>query len=331
MSLIGTENKMGSSLFLSFVSNEFSSSLYTLIFILLATIITAFGISKGIERFSKFAVPLLLIMLPVLAICTLSLPNAGEAVLEMLKFPTEITAMEVAEIFASAGEQMFFSLSLGVGCMICYGSFLNRNVNIPKSSAIIALADTSVALLAALTVLPVGAMLGQGESDGSMLLFVSMQKVFDSYHLWGHMFGVLFYILLLLVALSSAVSMLEVSMSLTGESENRKASAIFSGIAVSIPAILIARDGMGFGNFSEIFGMNLMALAEFLSQAILMPLSAILMLKAMRKAENESMLRRQLGGTSGSIIVVLLRYLALPTTVMVIIVKVLELLDLNQI
>ncbi len=328
--LFGKETQSDSALFLSFISDSFSSAVFTLIFIFLAVFITAMGVSKGIERFSKFAVPLLIIMLPMLAICALSLPNATESVLKSLEIPHDLTLLKFAEIFASAGEQMFFSLSLGVGCMITYGAYLNKEENIPKSSAVIAFTDTSVALLAALTVLPISGVLNNSENDGAMLLFVAMQRIFDSYHLWGHMFGFLFFALLLLVALSSAVSMIEVSMSLTGEYGGRKSSAIFCGVAVSIPAILIARDGMGFGDLPSLFGLNWLEFAEFLFQAVLMPISAIVLIKAVLTAKNESMLRRQLGGLSGSIIVILLKIFAMPVTIMVIAVKFIELLKLQN-
>ena len=152
------------------------------------------------------------------------------------------------------------------------------------------------------------------------MLFVTMQTVFASYGPWGSMFGFLFYLLVLLAALTSAVSLLEVISSFAGEGVGRKGAAVLAGAMAAIPAVAIARDGMGFGALPEIFGMSWLDAAALCSEALLMPLSMLLMIFALRGVRGERLLSRQLGITAGGLTRCSIRRLApllLPTVMAV--------------
>ena len=132
-----------------------------------------------------------------------------------------------------------------------------------------------------------------------MMLFVTMQTVFDAWGTWGAMFGFLFYLLVLLAALTSSVSLLEVISSFAGEEAGRKSAAVLAGALSAIPAVAIARDGMGFGALPELFGMSWLDAAELGAEALLMPLCTLVMIHVLRGARGTDLLRRQLGSGFG--------------------------------
>ncbi|MGI6029479.1 MAG: sodium-dependent transporter [Candidatus Heteroscillospira sp.] len=289
------------SLFLGYISNVPLSAACTVLFIVLSALIVMGGVSKGLERFSRWAMPLLIFMLPGLIVCSLSLPGATDELARAFALPKELSAREAVEIAAAAMAQLFFSLSLGQGVMLIYGAYMPERISVPRCAIAVILADTAVAVLAAMAVVPAFRAAGGGE-EGAMMLFVTMQSVFDAYGAWGSFFGFLFYLLVLLAAVSSAVSLLEVLTSFAGEGAGRKSAAVLSGALAAIPAVAIARDGMGFGALPEIMGMSWLDASELFAEALLMPVSALLMLRALRQSRGGALLRRQLGGRCGVLV-----------------------------
>ena len=294
----GSEGSL--SLFLSYISNVPVSAAYTVLFIALSAAVVMAGISGGLERFSRIAMPLLVLMLPGLIVCSMSLPGASDGLRQMFAWPAELNAGKLADIAAAALVQMFFSLSLGQGVMLTYGSYLPERVSVPRCALAVVAADTVIAILASFAVLPAASAAG-GYGEGGMMLFVTMQTVFASCGPWGSMFGFLFYLLVLLAALTSAVSLLEVISSFAGEGIGRKGAAVLAGAMAAIPAVAIARDGMGFGALPEIFGMSWLDAAALCSEVLLMPLSMLLMIFALRGVRGERLLSRQLGTTAGGL------------------------------
>lgn len=299
----------GLSLFLGYISNVPLSAGCTVLFIALSAAVVMAGVSGGLERFSRIAMPLLTLMLPGLIFCSMSLPGAAEGLRQMFALPEQLSLPVLGALAAAALVQMFFSLSLGQGVMLTYGAYLPEWVNVPRCAAAVVLADTAIAILASLAVLPAYHAAGGG-GEGAMMLFVTMQVVFDAYGAWGGMFGFLFYLLVLLAALTSAVSLLEVISSFAGEGAERRSAAILAGALAAIPAVAIARDGMGFGALPEFFGMSWLDAAELCSEALLMPLCTLVMIHALRGARGESILRRQLGAGWGSFVCRTMRLLA---------------------
>lgn len=154
-----------------------------------------------------------------------------------------------------------------------------------------------------------------------MLIFVAMQSVFDAYGAWGAFFGFLFYLLVALAALTSAVAMLEVVSDCVGYIGSRNTAIILASIATSIPAVAIARDALGFGELATIFGLNYLELAEVVSEAVLMPLSALLFALALRSGDARLRLSRQLGDRAAVLCDKSLRYLAVPMIVLAVVAR----------
>ena len=279
-----------------------------LAFMVICYFIVAGGVDSGIEKFNKIGMPALFVMLVIIIIRSLTLPNAGEG-LKFMFIPGYAvkghfieSAPNFVSVLATAGGQMFFSLSLAMGAMITYGSYLGKEENLVKNSGIIVFADTLVALLAGIAVIPAavanginnGIPVNQIKLGGPNLLFATLQDVFHNMGALGGVFGVIFYILVLLAAISSAISLMEVlsahfidKAAEQGKKLERKKVVLWVSIAILIPAILVAADGLGSNGITpaEIFkiqnvrGWNDCWLDFFdcWSEGIMMPLGAMLM------------------------------------------------------
>lgn len=287
----------GLGLFLGYISNVPLSALFTVLFIAAAAVITAAPVRSGLERFSKFAVPLLALMLPGLIACSLRLPGAESGIAKMFAVPEQGGIAGTIDMLGDAACQLFFSLSIGQGVMALYGAYLPREASIPKCALAVVAADTLIAVLAGFAVVPAAEAAGGG--GGTMMMFTAMQEVFASLGSWGAMFGFLFYLLVLLAALTSAVSLLEVVGTWAGAKAGRKQAALFAAALSAVPAIAIARDGLGFGALPEIFGLSWLSAAELASEGILMPAAALAMAFALRRRSRSELLRRQLGYAAG--------------------------------
>lgn len=293
----------GGELFAAMLSNPAGAVLFAALFLALCYLINRSGISGGIEKFNNVGMPMLFVMLVVIIIRSLTLPGAMEGLKFMFVPGYAVEAGFVAEtpsllsVFASAGGQMFFSLSLGAGVMITYGSYLDKKQDLGKSTMIIVGMDTVVALMAGLCVIPGRFALDpNGALGGPELLFITMQNVFDKMGPAGPVFGILFYLLVFFAAISSSISMLEVIVAHfcdkareKGKGDRRK---LYSAIAVVICAALCAlvcADGMGSNHISpaELLGLagaklpgwstSWLGLFDSVAEGLLMPLGALLM------------------------------------------------------
>ena len=158
-----------------------SSVIWVLIFLALTIVIVLGGVSGGIEKFCKIAMPALFIMLVIIAIrsCTLKGAGAGLAFLFKPHFEGMNSASGIFETLKLAGSQMFFSLSLASGCLIAYGSYLDKKENLERDAVIVTVGDTCAALLAGLAIMPACSAYGLDFGAGPGLLFVSMPTVFN--------------------------------------------------------------------------------------------------------------------------------------------------------
>ena len=310
INLIGIFGGMpeGMSSFVNMITSIPISIGILLAFMVICFFIVAGGVDSGIEKFNKIGMPALFVMLVIIIIRSLTLPNAGEG-LKFMFIPGYAvkghfieSAPNFVSVLATAGGQMFFSLSLAMGAMITYGSYLGKEENLVKNSGIIVFADTLVALLAGIAVIPAavanginnGIPVNQIKLGGPNLLFATLQDVFHNMGALGGVFGVIFYILVLLAAISSAISLMEVlsahfidKAAEQGKKLERKKVVLWVSIAILIPAILVAADGLGSNGITpaEIFkiqnvrGWNDCWLDFFdcWSEGIMMPLGAMLM------------------------------------------------------
>lgn len=200
-----------SAYFGAFISSPVEPLIYHGIFMLLTVLIVVRGISGGIEKASKFMMPTLLVLLVISSIRGITLPGAAEGIAYFLK--PDFSKFNAGVVVAAIG-QVFFTLSLGMGIIITYGSYLSPKEDLEKDAIIIPSLDTGVALLAGFSILPAVFAFGLEPDAGPGLLFETLPRVFAQMPL-GTVFGLVFFILVLFAALSSSISLIEASITFT--------------------------------------------------------------------------------------------------------------------
>ena len=259
------------------------------------------GMSGGIEKVCSVGMPCLFVALIICIIRACTLPGAVDG-LKYMFVPGWAVANGVIEkapnffeVLSTAGGQMFFSLSLGMGIMITYGSYLDKKENLEKNAILIVVMDTLVALMAGLCVIPGRFALDPtGNLGGPSLLFVTMQNVFHNMGVVGPIFGILFYLLVVFAAISSSISLLEAVVAHfvdkareSGKGDKRKKYTLIAAAAVGVGAILICADSLGGASFApwKLLGLETYSgwndcwldFFDMLSEGIMMPLGALLM------------------------------------------------------
>lgn len=207
--LIGGISADKAAYFTGFIGGSIEPLVYHGIFMILTVAIVFKGISGGIEKASKIMMPALFIMLIIVAIRSITLPGASAGLSYYLK--PDFSKFN-ARVLVDALGQVFFSLSLGMGALITYGSYLKGDENLEKNALIIPALDTSVALLAGFAVLPAVFAFGFEPTQGAGLMFITLPAVFEAMP-FGTVFGVMFFILVFFAAITSAISLLEVAVS----------------------------------------------------------------------------------------------------------------------
>ena len=292
-----------STFFGSFICNGTSMVLWTLIFIAINAVVVAAGVGGGIEKFCNIGMPCLFVMLIVIIVYVAVQPGAVGGYQFMFGFNLEPLKTDFLTVLKTAAGQMFFSLSLGMGAIITYGSYLSKQEKIQKNAVIIVVMDTMVAIMAGMVVMPACyAFLDGNTTGGPGLLFASMQMVFANMGGFiGNLMGFLFYFLVFIAAISSSMSLLEALTSSRidanvekGKAPKRKAVVIIFCVLVAIFALPNALDGLGSGiaggatiaTPAELFGMTdaikgwndcWLDFYDMLSEGILMPLGAMIM------------------------------------------------------
>lgn len=269
-----------------FYTDQLSSSVYTIIFVLLTVLIVRGGISSGIERFTKVAMPALFVSLVIVIIRSVTLPGAGAGLEFIFKPNWEVfQGPGFINVLAAAGGQMFFSLSLGMGITVTYGSYMKKDANLERSALIIPFADTVIAIMASLAIMPAVFATGQEPAQGPGLLFVTLQSVFSAMGKFGPIFGFIFYMLVFIAAITSSIALLEAICSTVmdkraekGKPMNRKAVVNLIGLIVCLEGVFVALDGLGENGFPHIFGLSTwLDTFDLISEGILMPLGACYM------------------------------------------------------
>ena len=202
----------GATVFTEMITDGHMAIVYGVLFMALTAGIVALGVRGGSERFCSVGMPLLVGLLAVIILRACTLPGA-EAGLRFMFVPDFTPLREdFIGVLRTAGGQMFFSLSIAAGVMITYGSYTDKKQHLARNAVTIVLCDTAVGVLAGMAVLPAAFALGAPESamQGPALLFITLQDVFSGMGQMGFVFGILFYGLVILAALASSVSMLEV-------------------------------------------------------------------------------------------------------------------------
>ena len=283
-----------------FICNGGAMVLWTAIFIALNAFVVAAGVAEGIEKFCKIGMPALFVMLLIVIIYVAVQPGAGGGYKFMFGWNLDPLKNDFLGVLKTAAGQMFFSLSLGMGAMITYGSYLQKKESVQKNAVIIVICDTVVAIMAGMIVMPACyAFLGGETSSGPGLLFLSMQIVFEKMGYIGNIMGFLFYALVFIAAISSSMSLLEVITSFKvdqnveqGKAPGRKKYAIIVAILVFVFSLPVALDGLGsgvaggatidypaamLGIDKQTWSGDWLDFYDMLSEGVMMPLGAMIM------------------------------------------------------
>jgi NSS family neurotransmitter:Na+ symporter len=256
-------------MFQAFRTGSWRPIIWFLVFMVLTASIVIAGIKNGIEKYTKILMPLLLVILVVLSIRSLTLPGAREGLVFLFKPDfSKITAGTVLEALGQA----FFSLSIGMGTLITYGSYVQKNDNLANTAISVSLADTFIAVLAGVAIFPAVFAFGIDPAAEEGLVFITLPNIFQQM-VGGYFFSLLFFILLGVAALTSTISVLEVVVAYSVEElkMTRKTATILATGLISILGVLAAGSWGWFRNMT-LFGNNVFGLLNFTSANILLPL-----------------------------------------------------------
>lgn len=274
--------------FTSFITSHISPIVMMLIYLALTAFIVYNGVEKGVEKFSKIVMPGLIIMIIGIAIFSMTLSHDGRTAMDGLKIYlvpdfSGLTLKKFMTILLDATGQLFYSLSIAMGIMVTYGSYVDKKDNLGQSITRIEIFDTGVAFLAGLMIIPAVYIFSGREglsANGPGLMFVALPQIFDKMGYIGIVVGVVFFIMVAFAALTSSVSIMETIvasiMEKTGKS--RKQISLFVAIAATIGAVIIC---LGYNLFYfELTLPNgavgqLLDIADYVSNSLLMPLVAI--------------------------------------------------------
>ena len=264
------------SYFTGFITAGASVEVWFLIFTLVVLLIIVAGVEHGIEKVSKMMMPVLVILAVVVSIYSVTRPGALEGVKYFL-IPN-FDNFSWMTIVAAMG-QMFYSLSIAMGILYTYGSYMKKDVDIEQSTSQIEVFDTAIAFLAGLMIIPAVFSFFNGDPEklkaGPSLMFITLPKVFASMGM-GRIIGVVFFLLVLLAALTSAISLAESCVS-TIEDQlgwKRNIASVVIGIVI---VILGSFSALGFGmlDFVQILGMSILDFFDFLTNSLMMPIAAL--------------------------------------------------------
>lgn len=263
--------------FTGFIAQPLAPVIFFLIYLGTTAVIVLFGIQGGIEKVSKVLMPILIVLTIGISIFSIMQPGAWEGVIYYLK--PDFSKFSATTVLAAMG-QLFYSMSLSMGIMITYGSYMKRDNHLEKSVRQIELFDTGIAFLAGMMIIPAVFAYSGGDADalgkGPSLMFITLPKVFDNMS-FGGIIGAVFFVLVLFAALTSSISLLETCVSMirdkTGCSRRVGClSATAFMVVVGIPVSL----GFGVWDFIAPLGMSLLDFFDFISNSVLMPIVALL-------------------------------------------------------
>ena len=261
-----------------FIGQTFEPVLWLAIFGVITFVIVLCGVKRGIETANKFMMPILIVLCVAVCVYSCTLPGALEGV-KFYLIP-DFSRFSINTVLGAMG-QMFYSMSLAMGIMITYGSYMKKETSIEKSQ--IEIFDTGVALLAGLMIVPAVFVFSGGDQSamqsGPGLMFQTLPKVFDSMGggQFGQIVGALFFLLVLFAALTSAISLMETVVSIVIDKFHVKRAVaciiVFIGMMLlALPSSL----GNGVWSHIQILGMDFLTFFDFISNSVIMPIVALL-------------------------------------------------------
>lgn len=270
---LGVDVTMVSNYFTDFMSGVWRPILFLLVFGVITVIIILGGVRKGIESVSKVLMPVLFALLVFMCIYSLTLPGAAKGLEYM--FVPDFSKLSGEGVLAALG-QALFSLSVGIGILTVYGSYLPKDDNIMKSAAWITLSDSVIAILAGIAIFPAVFSCGMEPAEGAGLVFKVLPVVFNSMGGMGGVVAGLFFLLLVLAALTSAISLLEYICVWVSEKLHygRSTSALLC-IVVTLGIAVMLSLSNGVLNNVRLLGANLFDVADLLSGTYLFPICTL--------------------------------------------------------
>lgn len=265
----------GDTYFTDFVASSASVELWFVIFSAMVFLVISAGVEKGVERVSKIMMPLLVVLAIFVAGYSVTRPGALEGVKYFLV--PNFRNFSWMTVVAAMG-QMFYSLSLAMGILYTYGSYIKKDVDIEKSTTQVEIFDTAIAMLAGLMIIPAVFAFSGGDpatlKAGPSLMFITLPKVFASMG-FGTLAGVMFFLLVLFAALTSAISLMETSISTIAEELHwsRRKSCM---VMIAVMFLVGSASALGFGvlSFVTVFGMGILDFLDFLTNSVMMPVAA---------------------------------------------------------
>ncbi len=258
--------------FALFSSGSIMPVVWQLVFMLLTAGVVMAGIQKGIEKYTKILMPLLLLLIIVICVRSVSLPGADKGL--RFLFVPDFSKITLQSMLMALG-QAAFSLSIGMGALITYGSYIRKNTPLLGSSIQIASADTLIAVLSGVMVFPALMAMGENPVGGPGLVFVSLPKIFQAMP-GGYVFAIIFFILLSVAALTSTISVLEVVVAYMKDrfKISRIKACILSATAISLLGVFCT---LSFGPLKEytLFGMTMFDLMNYLSANVFLTFGAL--------------------------------------------------------
>lgn len=262
--------------FTSFISDGVSTEICFIIFALFTLLIIYAGVRNGIERVSRIMMPILVVLSVIIAVYSITRPGALAGVKYFLV--PNVQNFSWMTVVAAMG-QMFYSLSIAMGILITFGSYMKKDISIEDSTKNVEIFDTAIAIMAGLMIIPAVFAFSGGDPNtlkaGPSLMFITIPKVFESMGL-GSAIGVLFFVLVLFAAITSSIALTESAVS-TFEDElhwNRKKATVIVGI---IMIVLGSLSSLGYGPLASvtIIGMQFLDFFDFLTNSVMMPIAAI--------------------------------------------------------
>ncbi len=262
--------------FTSFITNGAASEFWFIIFSMMVLVVIFMGVRNGIERVSKMMMPVLVVLAIIISIYSVTRPGALSGVKYL--FIPNISDFSLMTVVTAMG-QMFYSLSIAMGILITFGSYVKKDVSIEVSTKQVEFFDTAIAILASVMIIPAVFAFSGGDQSalkaGPSLMFITMPKIFASMGL-GRIIGILFFALVLFAAVTSAIALTESAVSTFADEFkwSRKKGTIIMAV---IMVVLGSLSSLGNGPLAEVklLGMQFLDFFDFLTNSVMMPIAAL--------------------------------------------------------
>ena len=258
-----------------FITSAADAELWFIVFAALTLVVIVAGVENGVEKVSKIMMPILVLLAMIVAVYSMTRPGAAAGIKYFLV--PDFSHFSWMTVVAALG-QMFYSLSIAMGILITYGSYMKKDVDIEKATHQVIFFDSGIAVLAGLMIIPAVFAFSGGDpsmlNKGPGLMFVTIPKVFESMGL-GREVGILFFVLVLFAALTSAISLAETCAS-TFQDELGMGRTKATGLVAIIMVVLGSLSSLGYSglSFVRIFGMEILDFFDFLTNSLMMPVAA---------------------------------------------------------